>query len=339
MDQLSRFDRMLREGRSFSGRERNCFFLNTLGSEESQGRMANISATSGFDFPDDGRAVAVVDWDQDGHLDLWVSNRNAPRLRLVLNTGTSGNHFLALRLVGDGKRSNRDAVGARVTVVTEDPHAGPLVRTVRAGEGFMAQSSRWLHFGLGDDQRIAKVTVRWPDGTEQELGGLSIDTRYELRQGSDLAMPVPSVREPLALRGAPMNLPPQTGKIRIPLAVRLPMPRTSYVDLAGNTQQLPLGRGRPVLLNLWSKTCAPCITELGEFAAREKSLRESGIEVVALAVDVPPGNTEKGRTAQKILERLKFPFAAGDSGRSEARGDPPPAGGCVGRRRKHFAST
>ena len=64
----------LRGGRSFSGRERNNCFLNTGGA-----RFADISAVSGFDWPDDGRAIGVVDWDHDGDLDLWLANRSGPR--------------------------------------------------------------------------------------------------------------------------------------------------------------------------------------------------------------------------------------------------------------------
>jgi len=164
---------MLREGRSFSGNERNCCFLNMGAAPAAEGRFANISAVSGLDYPDDGRAVALVDWDQDGRLDMWISNRNAPRLRLMHNEVPSSNHFLALRLEGNGKTTSRDAIGARVEVVlggarvqspeskaSESNESGPrhapiasghppLIKTLRAGEGFLAQSSKWLHFGLG----------------------------------------------------------------------------------------------------------------------------------------------------------------------------------------------
>ena len=139
---------MIFQGRSFSGRERNCCFLNTLANPAARGRFANISATSGLDFADDGRAVAVVDWDHDGDLDLWISNRNAPRLRLLRNDAQSGNHFLAVRLVGNGETTSRDAIGARLEL-TLDGADTRLIKTLRAGEGFLAQSSKWIHFGLG----------------------------------------------------------------------------------------------------------------------------------------------------------------------------------------------
>ena len=71
---------LLREGRSFSGNERNCAYLNCR-----RAPFANVSAATGLDFPDDGRGIAVSDWDQDGDLDLWIRNRTGPRLRLMLN--------------------------------------------------------------------------------------------------------------------------------------------------------------------------------------------------------------------------------------------------------------
>ena len=89
----SEWSRMMREGRSFSGREKNCVFLNTGANPLAQARFADVSSISGLDFPDDGRAVALVDWDHDGDLDLWISNRSSPRLRLMRNDNDAGNHY------------------------------------------------------------------------------------------------------------------------------------------------------------------------------------------------------------------------------------------------------
>ena len=90
-----------------------------------------------------------VDWDLDGDLDLWFSNRTGPTLRLVRNEGTASHHFLALSLVGES--CNRDAIGARVEVTTG---AGKLVRTLHAGDSYLAQASKWIHIGLGDETKI-----------------------------------------------------------------------------------------------------------------------------------------------------------------------------------------
>ena len=101
--------KLVREGRSWSGNERNCCFLNIGGV-----RMADVSAVSGLDFADDGRGVALTDWDQDGDLDILTTNRGAPRLRFLQNNLGNRNNYVALRLVGT--TCNRDAIGARATV-------------------------------------------------------------------------------------------------------------------------------------------------------------------------------------------------------------------------------
>ena len=97
---------LIRNGHSFSGRERHCCFLNTGGRQ-----FANVSAISGLDLVDDGRAAACVDWDQDGDLDLWLSNRTGPQVRFLRNDVPTSHHYLAVRLIG--RTCNRDAIGAR----------------------------------------------------------------------------------------------------------------------------------------------------------------------------------------------------------------------------------
>ena len=104
---------MMKRGRSWSGRERHCAYLN-LGMDEegTLPRFANISALSGIDFPEDGRALCLTDWDHDGDLDFWISNRTAPQLRFLRNDLASEHHFVALKL--HSRKGNRDAIGARV---------------------------------------------------------------------------------------------------------------------------------------------------------------------------------------------------------------------------------
>ncbi|NIP95060.1 MAG: hypothetical protein GWO24_17080, partial [Akkermansiaceae bacterium] len=201
------FGRLMNRGGSLSGHERHRVFLN-LGAEPGEPPwFADLSAGSGLDLPDDGRAVALSDWDGDGDVDMWISNRNAPRLRFLRNDFPAGNHFLALRLRGNGTTTNRDAIGARLEVVTA---GGRSVRTLRAGEGFLAQSGKELSVGLGDSTTIEKLLVRWPDreGTLEEFTGLSVDGRYELVQGTGEARRRSSGRNGLALRPSPPVLPP-----------------------------------------------------------------------------------------------------------------------------------
>ena len=178
----SQLTSMMRHGRSFSGRERNCCFLNTLSQPDAQGRFADISTVSGLDFPDDGRAVASLDWDLDGDLDVWISTRNAPRLRLMRNDTEHQNHYVAIRLVGNGTTVNRDAIGTRVEVITLDNPNTKHVKTLRAGDSFLAQSSKWLHFGLGKRGAIKSIRVLWPDGSTEEFGAVASNGRFRIEQ-------------------------------------------------------------------------------------------------------------------------------------------------------------
>lgn len=195
--------RMIMEGRSFSGRERNCCFLNTR-----DGRFATCSAVSGIDFPDDGRALAVTDWDQDGDLDLWVTDRTgrafaiwkiAPR-RLPVHCHYSlwvtENKRIATRLarielfVKTAQEADADTSGAVATSSDTDhepsqPQLG-LARRVKRhcvrAKGFLFNGANGVHFGLVDAGEIERVEVTWP--ARESFTGFKRGQRYELHQGS-----------------------------------------------------------------------------------------------------------------------------------------------------------
>ncbi|MCA9168109.1 MAG: VCBS repeat-containing protein, partial [Planctomycetales bacterium] len=82
---------LIRAGRSFSGHERNVCFLNT-----GTPRFADVSAISNLDLADDGRGLAITDWDQDGDLDVWAANRNGPQVRFLRNEVPTSHHYVAL---------------------------------------------------------------------------------------------------------------------------------------------------------------------------------------------------------------------------------------------------
>jgi Flp pilus assembly protein TadD/thiol-disulfide isomerase/thioredoxin len=301
--------RMMRQGRSWSGRERNGFFLNTRG-----GRFANIAATSGFDYPDDARAVAITDWDQDGDEDFWVSNRNAPRLRFLRNEAARGTRFLQLDLAGNGTTSNRDAIGARVEVHVAGAEPRVRLKTLRAGEGFLAQSSKRLHFGLDGAAAVEKVVVRWPGGAAEEFRGLELDRRHRLEQGSGRAVPAGGQpgrdrsRGDLALSPSEPELPLSLAQARVPLAALYALPELAYTGFDGSPRKLRAGGGKPVLLTLWASWCPPCLKELGEFAAEKEAFAAAGIQVLALSVDLAGSGTDAGRSkpaeAPWLFERL-----------------------------------
>ena len=324
---------MLDQGRSLSGNERNCCYLNPGASPQAAGRFANISAGSGLDYPDDGRGLAVLDWDHDGDLDLWFSNRNAPRLRLMRNDTPTRNHWVALQLVGNGETTNRDAIGARVEVITraegratreEDgqpppPDARPLIKTLRAGEGFLSQSSKWVHVGLGQHDRIEKVVVRWPTRADsvQEFTGLEVDQRYRLVQGREKVETV--APRPVAVNLTPSRpeLPPASSTARIPVVTLVKPPQWQFQDVSG--RQLSIGTGRPVLVMLWASWCKPCLKEIAELRGRAEEIRQAGIEVVALSVDGLGDDGSDPEAARAMLAGLEFPFVNALASRRHTR--------------------
>ncbi len=227
---------MVREGRSWSGHEKNCCFLN-LGSETADKQFANISGISGLDYPDDSRAVSVVDWDHDGDLDLWVRNRNAPRLRFFRNeVGRSNGDFLAVKLIGNGVTTNRDAIGARVEVIVRGQSRHKLIKTVRAGESFLSQNSTWLHFGLSRDAAgIDKVVIRWPDAdqTVETVTGLQANRRYVVTQGEGWQESPPRDPAILAIKPGSVTLPEPESSLRVPAVTLVSAPRIRGRDFQG----------------------------------------------------------------------------------------------------------
>ena len=307
---------MVRKGRSFSGHERNCCFLNLGG-----GKFADVSAVSGFNFPDDGRAVALCDWDFDGDLDTWIANRSGPQVRFLRNDLATPHHFLAIRL--EGKTCNRDAIGARVEVILNHPQAthlspetGPspkLIKTLRAGEGFLAQSSKWLHFGLGPATEIKQVVVRWPGGETEEFGSLPIDRHFRLVQHSGKAETWTPPGRKTRLEPAELLEPKSTDRARVVSLAQLPMPPLEYETFDGAQHWLgQIASGRPLLVNLWASWCRPCLGELRAMAEHEADFREAGVEVVALSVDRLDAKGGTSATAAPTL--LKNVGYAGRSG-------------------------
>ena len=116
----------------------------------------------GESTPHSGRGLAVGDYDNDGDVDVFINNMNE-RPSLLRNDSPPAGGFLAVRLVGG--RSNRSAIGARVTVTAGDRK---IVQEVRSGSSFMSSSDLRLHFGLGAHESVDRIDVDWPYDTPRD---------------------------------------------------------------------------------------------------------------------------------------------------------------------------
>jgi tetratricopeptide (TPR) repeat protein len=187
-----------------------------------------------------------------------------------------------------------------------------LVKTLRAGEGFLSQSSRWIHFGLGVATKIDKVTVHWPGGDVEEFTNLQINGRYKLKQGSKSVEEVKGEQQQPLASSAP-ELPAPADRFRIPMVALLPMPNLPYIASSGKTQPLLTVADGPLLINCWSTSCLPCLKELQEFTDRADELRSAGINVLALSLDESNSAGELTDASENILTKMGFPFSTGQA--------------------------
>ena len=318
LDAWQQLAKRIQRGQSFSGRERNCVFLNTRGSQ-----FADVSAATGLDHVDDSRAIAFTDWDQDGDLDLWLANRTGPRIRFLRNDVRNNNHSLVFELVGDPRQNcPRDAIGARVTLTVESKddasqsQSQSIVRTLAAGDGYLSQSSKRLFFGVPAGSVPQRVEVRWPGSSVVEtFTDLSLDQAYRLRQGAARVERIePRVVAPLTPTQVALPLPQESDATRVWRSKQDPVTPFDYEDFEGRPIALSNVHRGPLVVTLWASWCGPCIEELNLLTQRADELKRAGAFVLALNVESledPESSQSMRQQASEILTKMKFPFAGG----------------------------
>ena len=164
------FEKIFKEGWSFSGFERDKVFLN-----KRDGSFLDVSGVSGADSPTDARGVAFADYDNDGDMDIFVHTIQGTRHLLFRNdVGTKGN-FVRVEL--EGTKSNRDAYGAKLTVnFRRGNEVFQRVFERRSARSYASACDPRVRVGLGREPvQLEKVEIRWPSGTRQVLAAPTID--------------------------------------------------------------------------------------------------------------------------------------------------------------------
>jgi hypothetical protein len=144
-----------------------------------EGKFAKVSEQLGADFmkPTAGRGSAVADFDNDGDLDIAVSNSNTYP-QLLRNDGGNANHWLEVMLVGT--KSNRDGRGAALKLVS----AGFIeYRQAQGGMSYMSAHDPRIHFGLGQRKTIESLEITWPSGIVDKLANIPIDQIITVKEG------------------------------------------------------------------------------------------------------------------------------------------------------------
>jgi hypothetical protein len=182
---------------SWNGFENKVLLRNEGPGPDGTPRFVDVAMALGADLLQDARGYASLDFDGDGDLDLALNHNagdtgrpEAGQARLLRND--VGDRYPWLLVAVEGRGSNRDGVGAVVTV-----EAGGLaqVRRVEAGSGYASQHTAWLHFGLGTHERVDRLRVRWPSGREESYDRpLAARQRLRLVEGHGLEV-LPSRNE------------------------------------------------------------------------------------------------------------------------------------------------
>ncbi len=160
---------------TWSGFQKKKMFRN-LGGQT----FKEISGEAGVDNELDGRGIGMGDFDNDGRLDLYQANADQPSL-LYRGVTEGGGNWVQLKLTGT--KSNRDAIGARITL-----SAGGLtqIHEIDGGNGYAGQATKRAHLGIGKATKIDSVEIRWPSGLKEQIQGVPINKLSKITEGKGL---------------------------------------------------------------------------------------------------------------------------------------------------------
>ncbi len=285
---------LIRSDRTWSGFERNVHYLNNR-----EGTFSDISGVAGTDFLEDGRSFAIGDFDLDGRVEVVLKNRNGPQLRYLKNVLPDLPPAISFRLTG--KKSNRDAIGAKITITTM---SGQQMRTVRCGSGFLAQHTKEIFFGLGSTPAPIHATIQWPSGFTQQLRDLPMNQRIWIEEGlvPTRMEPYRKPANPVAIAGTSeaQEVLPQI--VETWLLAPVLAPEFSLPSVGGRSESLLSRRGKPVLLQFWSATVAGAQEKLAEFERVQGDWARKGCQFLVIDVDANDSSLPKQQYAFPVLQ-------------------------------------
>ncbi len=149
---------------------------------DGRGRFADVAASAGTGFALErvSRTIVAGDVDNDGDLDLLVTN-NGQAANLLRNEGGNRGNAVLVQLIG--RESNRDGIGARLRATV----AGrSQIREIKAGSSYLGQNDRRAHVGVGAAKEIDRLEVRWPSGRRDVLEHVAVNGILTITEGGDL---------------------------------------------------------------------------------------------------------------------------------------------------------
>jgi Flp pilus assembly protein TadD/peroxiredoxin len=297
VDAWSAINEFIRSGYTWSGYQRNNFYLNNRNST-----FTEAASVLGIDCVEDSRSFALSDLDGDGRLELVLKNRTAPQLRIFQNrlNPLGPSILFSLR----GTESNRDAIGAVIELETVHDRQ---VRSLRAGSGFLSQSTKTVHFGLGKDPGTLRATIQWPNGARQVLENLPSNSRVEVVEGVADFHAV-SFKPPAwahAAAGHSAAHEPASASHGTWMLDPIQIPSPALKDTNATPHTLNEWKGHAQLLAFASPFCVKSAEFLSELERGQAEWKKAGIAIIAIVM-----NAEQGSGA--IPAHLSYPLLLAD---------------------------
>jgi hypothetical protein len=171
------------------------YWPNSLMLNQGNGTFVDMADSAGIEPPVEGiyleqkiqdrfavrssRCAATADFDGDGRLDIVTNNFN--HRPYYFRNSLPPQNYLAFRLAGT--RSNRDAIGARITLTVGERR---MVRLLPTAGGYLSQSSKVVHFGLGDVPQVDQAEIVWPSGRRQVIPNPGLNERHDVTEPDEL---------------------------------------------------------------------------------------------------------------------------------------------------------